>query len=119
MDNINFKSAAIAPQPVPVKEQTDRRVVATELAAAETVTRSESTQQTENKQKPSAPAAEPSSRSVSTSITLDAETNSVILRKTDSDTGELLEQYPNQTQVSFRNYARELAEARTAFSTVA
>lgn len=121
MDSVNARPAVAAPPPPPDAERAPQAAT-TELAPQLSVSASKEAGSTgeENRdlQQRSQEAA-PVSGATQKRLSLDAETQSVILRKMDTDTGELLAQYPNDTQLGFRSYARELTEQTAAFNKTA
>ncbi|MEM1365577.1 MAG: hypothetical protein AAGH82_07470 [Pseudomonadota bacterium] len=85
---------------------------------AKTVKRGESAERTGNDQGQGKLAGSRTANA-NKSLSLDAETQSVILKKTDTDTGEVLAQYPNDAQLGLRSYARELTGPEPSYEAVA
>ncbi|MEO0635948.1 MAG: hypothetical protein AAFY73_04810 [Pseudomonadota bacterium] len=117
MDSVSARPAVAAPPP-PTPQEAQRGNARTELLPAKAVTRSEAGGRA-NGQDSAAAATQPRAASATKSLSLDAETQTVILRKTDTDTGEVLAQYPNDAQLGLRTYARELTAQESAYEAVA
>lgn len=117
MDSVSARPAIAAPPP-PTPQEAKSAAAQTELLPAKTVSPSEAGQRASNGDG-SAQLAGQRNANASKSVSLDAETQSVILKKTDTDTGEVLAQYPNDAQLGLRSYARELTGPEPAYEAVA
>ena len=116
MDSVSARPAVSAPPP-PTAQEAQRGAAASELLPAKTVTRNEAGEKAGNRT--DRPTGEPRAAKTTKALSLDAETQSVILKKTDTDTGQVLEQYPNNAQLGLRSYARELLAEKPAYDEVA
>ncbi|MEO0498108.1 MAG: hypothetical protein AAF141_12205 [Pseudomonadota bacterium] len=120
MDSVSARPAVAAPPP-PTPQEAQGGTAKTELLPAKTVSRSEAGQRagTSGGDDGQARLAGSRTANANSSLSLDAETQTVILKKTDSDTGEVLAQYPNDAQLGLRTYARELTGPEPAYEAVA
>ena len=111
VDSVNSRPAVTAP-PAPTQQDIKPQAAPTQLAPAKAVVRNEAAdKKPASGQEPRLIAGQRSGTAAK-SVSLDAETQTVILKKTDTDTGQVLEQYPTEAQLGLRTYAREQTETK-------
>ena len=118
VDSVNARPAT-APPPSPAPQPASPPAAKTDLQPSQAVNSASKPETGSN----AGQAAQLTGKRVdnaSKNLTIDAETQSVILKKTDTDTGQVLEQYPTESTLGLRAYAREqIQQAESGLEAVA